>query len=419
MMNEGRPTLFRPDKKTGKLRMRRQVIAWGTGGEMEAAGHIMEAEWNAAMLAWDRKDYEYGLIPLFFDAFARDGMTQDFYEKEKLRYYSKTGPEASGSRTQFHQHYPMSPEDMFLVGSNTLIPVEDINANLARIAMYEHETEIEYGYFEPIYDMNQPYIDDRYMPFKITGARWRKASGQDDPRVRCTIYKHPDKNWTNRYYKGTDPINAETGHSKMASAVWDANENTVSAVMNYRSDMVKEDYVQSILLSIYYGDPYELLEINIGEMYADYLDGKRRFNTLVPMKMLPKYMQTSTNRFVGVHNNAGTGKHIINKVIEMLGSYCGHIHIREFFTQLKTFVEKSTPSGKTRYQAQDLKYYYDDVIFAIVYAYLAAECYAHLVPRTISEQKKRQKTKSRYVRTADFGLRIAETNKKGRIKRYR
>ena len=170
---------------------------------------------------------------------------------------------------------------------------------------------------------------------------------------------------------------------------------------------------------MHYGLPYELLEINIGEMYADYLDSKRLSNKLVPMKMLPQYMQTATNRYIGIHNNAGTGKHIINKLIELLDVYKGNIYIREFYIQLKTFVEKLTPGGKSRFQAQDLKYYFDDVIFAIIYAYLAAECYAHLTPRTTEEAKKKKKRKTRWVRDKNNNVRLAETDRHGKIIRYR
>ena len=123
------------------MEMKRQLIAWGTGGEMDKGGAVFEAEFKAAYNAWNKKNFNYGIIPLFFDAFAREGMTREIYEKEKAYYYSVTGTAAEMSKVQFHQHYPMTIDDMFLRKSATIVPIHEINKHILRINMLPEETE--------------------------------------------------------------------------------------------------------------------------------------------------------------------------------------------------------------------------------------------------------------------------------------
>lgn len=407
MMNEGRPTLFRTDED-GTLRLIRQLVAWGTGGVNDTANHVFEGEWNAATLAWNDKDYDYGMIPLFFDFWARRGMTQEFYLKEKKRYYSKIGPELEKSKIQFHQHYPNSPEDMFLVTSKTLISIEKINAMLTKIGDLADEDKPVYGYFEPVFDTSVVNPEDKYLPFKLTGANFRKTSGMEDPRTTTIMFQDYEPGWANRYWKGTDPINAETGHSKFSSSIWDKHVCTVSCVLNFRDEMPKTAYVQSMLMLIYYGYPYELPERNIGQEYMEYMDMKGLSQFIVPNKILPPYLQTPSTGYLGIANTRSTGKHIINKLQELLDSYADNIFIREFWIQLKTFTEKTLPGGKTRYQAQDLRYYWDDILFSVANAYIAAESYPNLLPKKIETDTSGERTTRKLIRDSSWRLRLAE-----------
>lgn len=414
MMNEARPTMFWSNPDTGKLEMKRQLIAWGTGGEMDKAGAVFQSEWNSAKQAWMDKDFGYGLIPLFFDFWARKGMTQEIYDQQKKVYYSKTGPDAESSKVQFHQHYPVSEEDMFLSSARTVLSIEAINKNISRINQLKPEDAPRYGYFEAQYNAQNKE--------KVISSNFIPTEGLEDPRTTTILFRKPEEGWRNRYYQGTDPIASESGSSKMASAIWDAQMNTVAAVINCRFKQFKDCYEQVLLLSLYYNPTYatrELVENNIGAMHIDYKEMQGYGMSLIANLMLPPYLQTAS-RGLGISNTPGSAKHIINKLLEMIDSYVDNIYIREFFIQLKHFVEKPLPSfkdsGKTRYQAQDLRYYNDDIIYAITFAYIARECYSHLEPKEQDERKKEEAVK-KLVYDENFNLRLAQV-KGSRVLRY-
>jgi len=309
MMNEARPTMFWFNPATNRLEMKRQLIAWGTGGEMDKAGAVFKSEWNAAKTSWMDGDFGYGLIPLFFDFWARNGMTQELYDQQKKVYYSKTGPDAEASKVQFHQHYPSSEEDMFLSSARTILSIEAINAHISRINQLKPEDAPKYGYFEP-----------EYRGEKVIASKFVPTEGLEDIRTTTILFQIPEEGWKNRYYQGTDPIASESGNSKMASAIWDAQTNTVVAVVVCRFKQFKQCYEQVLLLSLYYNPTYatrELVENNIGAMHLDYKEMQGYGQSLVANLMLPQYLQTSS-KVLGITNTAATAKHIINKLLEML-----------------------------------------------------------------------------------------------------
>jgi len=416
IMNEGRPTLFKYDQKTDKIVPTRQLIAWGTGGENEKANAVFESEWNAAKQAWKDKDYDYGIIPVMFDKWAREGITQDFLDKEQKRYYSKTGPDKLISRSQYHQHYPTTDEDMFISSSETLISIDEINAHLSRCYLIRENEKPRYGYFEPIYNTNQPNNEDQYLPYKLIGSRFRQTSGWDDPRTTSCIIMPYDSKWANRNFQGTDPVNSETGHSNMASSVWDAVEGGLAGFVNWRSDKPKEHYIQCMLLNIYYGQPVELLEMNIGSEYNEYNEVKKMDKRFMSNMLLPPHMQTPSKN-IGIHNNAGTAKFIVTTMLEMILAYGENINAIEFWMQLKKFVKKTSQAGKSRYQAEDLRYHFDDLLFSTTFSYLCAVCNAHKKP-IAQEDVQQKKSKPKRVLDKNFNLRLAYTDKNGNVIKY-
>ena len=427
MMNEGRPTLFFYNPKTQQVEMKRQIICWGTGGEMDKGGAVFEIEFKATMHAWKERNFKYGIIPIFFDAFAREGMTAKQIAIEKEVYYSKTGAEAEVSKVQFHQHYPMTIDDMFLRTANTIIPIQDINKNIVKIYQLDGVDKPQYGFFEPILDTNKP-TEESDLPFKLIGTQWMPTKGMSDERTTTVIFRHPEKNWLHRYYQGTDPINSETGHSLMSSAIWDAYAGTCSAVTNWRVPKYKECYLQCMMLGMYYGhdglEAKELVESNIGDGYVDYKEMKGFNRNLQSNAVLPPYLQTPASKWWGISNRTNTGGRITQKTIEMVDSHADNIYIQWFWIQLKTFVEKSLKGGgtnvrQTRFQAADMKYDYDDVIFSMTFAYINAISNVRFEPHFL-EAEEIAKPKVKYVQSAETGykLRLAEVNAKGKIIRY-
>ena len=427
MMAEGRPTLFYYDPKQNKQVMKRQFFAWGTGGEMEKGGAAFESEFKSALDAWKERKFNYAVIPLFFDAWAREGMSEQMLKDEKDYYYSKTGIDAEKYKVMYHQHYPLSIDDMFLRNARTLLSIDKCNKHILKIMHLNDSDKPQYGYFEPVFDTNQPTPDLEH-PFKIIGAEWIPTGDMLDERTTTCIFKHPKQGWKYRYYQGTDPINSETGHSKMSSSIWDAHANSCPAVVFHRVRNFKECYLQCLLLGLYYnadGGAPELVEQNIGDMYVDWQDTRGFGRRLQPQSMLPKFLQAGT-KWWGINNKTNTAGKIINKLIEMIESHADNIYIPWFFIQLKTFVEKDLKGGtshrETRYQAADLRYDFDDVIFSMVFAYINAECNQRYFPQYVGGEKQlgtvRKRTK--YVQDArtNWQQRLAEVDDEGKIIRY-
>jgi len=170
---------------------------------------------------------------VFFNAYAREGMTDKILQQEKDVYYAVTGPEAEESRIMYHQHYPITIDDMFLRTSKTIVPLSEINKHIARIfrKMNDVATQPQYGYFEPVFDKSKP-LNTGDIPYEIKRATWIPTTSSDDPRTTAVILEHPVEGWDDRYYQGTDPINSETGHSNMASSIRDGLYNKPSCVVN-------------------------------------------------------------------------------------------------------------------------------------------------------------------------------------------
>lgn len=429
MMREGRPALFFFNPVTQRMEMKRQFVSWGTGGEMDKGGAAFEVEFKAALNAWRERNFKYGVIPLFFDAFARNGMTMEIYESEKKVYYSKTGTELEKAKVQFHQHFPLSIDDMFLRNAKTILPISECNRHLVKIWNLKEEDKPQYGYFEPIYDRSSP-TQDGELPFRLLGATFVPTSGPTDERTSACIFRHPpyDEQWKYRWYQGTDPINSETGHSKMSASVWDNYTNSLAAVVFHRVKNFKESYLQCVLLSLYYdqtkqGGIPELVESNIGDMYVDFREKIGLGRNIVPNAALPVFLQTPSSKWWGIRNSTATAGRIANKTIEMIDSFAENIFIPWFFEQCKTFVEKDLKSQnqqrQTRYQAADLRYDFDDVIFSSTFANINAQCHAKFEP-TKTEKGEQKRRYTQYVQNAQTGfrLRLAEVDERGKVIRY-
>lgn len=389
IIEDARPTSFWHNPISGRMERKRQIIVWGTGGDMERGGKAFEREFLSALQNWKERKFSGGIIPLFFDWTTRMGITQEIYDSEKDLYYSKVGPEAEESRIKFRQTYPSCVEDMFLTSSRTLFSQEYIADQIDRIRKTKAIMKPQYGFFEPIYgDVEQPEGSD--TPFNVIGANFIQTDSIDK-RASTIIFQHPKK-WRNRYYKGTDPIASNTGLSNMASAIWDKYYNTVSAVMDFRTNNYREVYLQSMLLGVYYDwenniGVKDLLEANIGTAYLEYVTNKGRFDQMVFNTELPEALQSGGGNVVGLDNKGARNKMIIDHMFEVIHAFGTKIYIEELFIQLKTFVSTTTDRGNETWGPADRKYYKDDILFAVVFAYICAGCFTDEKPYSIEEHK--------------------------------
>lgn len=418
MIKEARPTMFMQDQKTGKIEMKRQIWIWGTGGEMDKKGKAYEEEYKNTFEKWQNREFEYGIIPLFFDWTTRPGITKEHYDNEK-RAYTVEGPDSESKMVQFRQTYPSIIEDMFLTSSKTLVSIAYINKRLEFIRNLKHEQREEYGYFEPIYDTNSPSSEHDDLPYKLVGAQFVRTE-KSDPRASTRIFFHPVKNWVDRYYSGTDPIAVDNGHSNMASSIWDAYDNTVSAIVNYRDQDHKYTFLQNLCLMLYYdidraegsktGVP-NLLEGNIGTAFSDYVEYKGFERMLVLNSELPSAFSGGQNG-IGIDNRGQRSKFIINKLYELIMLYGDRIFIEDFWKQLSTFICKISEKGSETWETQDYRKYHDDTLYSTVFSYICSLAFHFKPPRNLSRKEDMYKVEYELVRNADGELRRMPVRKK-------
>jgi hypothetical protein len=392
------PTMYGFNIRTQQQELMRQIVMWGTGGYMDKAGVALHAIFMSHWEAWKERRFDSGIIPLFMNTWWRPGMTKERYSQLKQEAYATEGPKAAELRIRFHQSFPITLEDVFLTGGNTLAPLEFIQSNLDRITSGGEKVSCDYGYFEPIYDTDSPAHEGSDVPFKIKGANFVPVRFGDE-RATTIIFLHPKK-WSNRYFQGTDPIASDNGHSKMASAIWDSYFAMPVAVMNYRSNNYRYAYLQTVLLGLYYNtDPSqeaapELVEANIGAAYREYKENKGLERSLVLGSELPMTLQTKTGSVhVGVDNKGLRNKIIIDYMKQIFDSFGDRIWMPIFFNQLKTFVCKIIGRSEV-WEPQDKRYNWDDALFALTYSYICASCYSHRITQSLDGSSNERKEKS-------------------------
>jgi hypothetical protein len=332
---------------------------------------------------------------------------------------------ADVAKVQFYQAYPIVIEHMFLRKARTMIPISTCIEHGERIYT---ENKITWGYFEPILDYSQPK-PDLFVPYRIIGAKFVPTKDEFDVNTTVCIRTHPAKGevWKWRFFQGTDPINSETGHSKMSSSVWDALTNSIAAPVFTRDRNFKNSYLQCLLLRLYY-DPKgtegipELIENNIGDMYLDFQEqlGFKR-NIVSNMSLSPEYFRKPNGKWFGLANKVDTAPRILGKMQEMVDCHAANLDIPWLWKQFETFVEKDLNSAsthrQTRYQAADMRYDYDDVLFGTTFAYINAMSHAKYEPTNLNDDSLQRKVFTRRVqnRQTNFVPKMAEVDEKGNI----
>lgn len=416
MLSNQRPTMLKFNPKTKKLEMKRQLIWWGTGGELERGGKSFEVEFMSLMANFNERNFSDCTIPIFFDWTCRPGITQDDYDREKIVAYSKKDEvERKKAITEFHQSYPSTLSDVFKSSAKTLIDEESIRSHFKRIdeATAKHGRLCKYGWFEPIYDTNYPTDENSDVPFKIIGANFVPAEDANDSRVSTIVFLDPAQNWKNRYYQGTDPISTDTGGSNMSKAIWDKHFKTFAAIMDFRMKDVRYVFLQTMLLGIYYNTeesrktPKELLESNIGQAYTQYVITKGYSDDMVINYELPDYLQnrSTTNEGIGIDNKGMRNVALVNRMHELFSAYGDRIFIKKVFQQLDTFTCVISAGGKEMWGPQNKKYFRDDILWACVYAYICAElCFPEQVPMNTDTTQRKTKVSYQLRYDKDWNL---------------
>jgi hypothetical protein len=405
IIENGLPTLFGQDRATGEIRMKRRLIAFGTGGEMTKGGDAFQTEFMTIKEKWDNRDFRFCIVPLFFNWKARPGITMQFYNMNKDLFYSKIGPEAEKSKIEFHQQYPDTLEDVFMRTANTLVDSNFLNNQLKRIR--ESGAKIKRGYFEPIYGKT-PMPEGSDIPFNIEGVNFVPTE-DIDPRATVTIFMDPEKGWVNRYYQGTDPIAADSGQSNMASAIWDKHFNTISAVVDFRSQDTNYVYLQVLLLGLYFSEDGinpipELLESNMGKAYSMYKmgKGKKYEKSLVLNSELPDGLQNKTNLQYGIDTKGPRKRIMVNKLYEVITAFADRIFLPIIFQQLKTFHCNVSDKGNELWGPLDRRYHKDDTLDGTTFAYICSQCFPSRICQNKNPEAKKTKIVSKLVRDKDL-----------------
>lgn len=183
----------------------------------------------------------------------------------------------------------------------------------------------------------------------------------------------------------------------MSSAIFDVEYHTISAITNHRSNNdPNASFLQVLLLGIYYdtennyGVP-ELIEKNIGLTYIQYLENKGFYNRLIYNSQLPDYFQSGEKNFPGIDNKGNRNKAIIAKMQELFNLHGRNIWIDLLFIQLRTFICTTTRTGNETWQASDLKYYFDDALFAATFSYICASSFPMIIPKNMAIAADKQK----------------------------
>ena len=392
MIREGEPTLFKKSRQTGRLELARNINVWSTGIQGDNSKGAFERFYKRHKDNWDRAVYYTGIIPLFFNWRARCNYEE--YKQKEMEYCSESNMrdknmDINTARIQFNMHYPSSIDDMFCVSDKLLIPISMINDNLNRIRNLDNMQKPYYGKFEPIFDTSSP-VENQDVPFKIIGATF-KVLADDDPEVTTVIAYNgvPKTTWRNRYYAGTDTIDADTGTSKQSTAVYDAILGCKVALMNFRKQHKPEySFLQSLLLTLYYDtDNFqrvgckELIENNRAKSYHSYKVIKGFDKNVVYNAELPEYFWSNGSAW-GIDNKGQRNPRIISHIREYYMN-CGHLDtIDTGFLQLKTFEETLSEKKKESvWGTKDKRRYLDDVLFADAYAYICAKAFSLKIPQ--------------------------------------
>ena len=417
MIKEARPTMFKENPVTHEIEMVRQMIIWGTGGTDDSEKpkfREYEKEFMDIMEQWNKRSFSSGIVPVFFDWTTRPGITQEFYENEK-KVYTSEGPDKEELMIQFKLTYPTRLEDMFLTSAKTLFPITYIEKQDDRIREAVKKYPLAYGYFEPILDLNKPSTEHDDIPYAVKGAEFVPTSF-DDPRRSVTIFMRPTPKWRDRYYQGTDPIMQDNGYSNMASAVFDAEYNTLVATVDYRDPDHKYTFLQCMLLGLYYdtenrGGIPELVESNIGTAYCNYQEYKGFGRRLVHNKELPSRLRGGSSK-LGVDNRGNRNKYIINSIADLIHNFGDRIYHPELFKQLRTFICTFSKSGNETWGTQDARHFHDDVLFAGAFAYICRQCNEFRDPVCFKDESTRFVQRYKLVRDDNGHLSRQQVNKR-------
>lgn len=402
---EGEPTMIGLDETPGsptfgKLIRKRQIIAWTTGTSSSRGDGQFEGAYKTLLENWRRRKNTRGWVPLFFDWTCRRGATDQWYNDLRQQYLEGSVSETKGlsaddALSMFSAHYPSSPDDMFMVSHKTIIPVDIIDRNMTMcLSLPQNQRPIR-GRFVPQWD-NTPMPDGSPIPHRPIGVTF-VPDPYDNPDSPVELYLWPNNNTRNRYWQGTDPINADDGKSKMASAIYDCvgitgesgeARPTIACIVNGRTHPLSEIYLQTKLMGMFYRGAgqracKELVEVNQGHKYLSFVqEWLKMEGTLVYQKELDP-MYRGGGHIFGVDLKSTRKSVLLRDVVDLIDKCENRIRHYGFWSQLRTISVERGKSDQPEWGTIDSKRYNDDIPIACAWAYVCRMSFSHLRPEVI------------------------------------
>lgn len=392
----------------GRLMLRRQIWAWGTGNRKHTGGGSFEMEYKNTLAKWESGEDTSSHVPLFFDWTCRPGITEKDYLDEYNFYMGGRGAGAANTTQEeqfadFCSAMPNKVDDMFLSSTRTIVPATVIAEAQDLVIKYYHDNKLPIKVrFEPEYNTSIPIAEGSWIPYAIQGVRMVPMD-PDTPNAPVLIAKLPERGWVSRYYQGSDPIQSASGTSAFSSAIWDAagyvrehNDRTemiplVAAMLAMRPPVVEEAFMQSLLLGMYYRNEgqrscKEVLETNAGQAYERFITGPgvNMADRLWLRAALPVQYRGGKHHYgIDLKNNATNSRKssLFYDIVRFHMDYrVGNgrglpvVPFYEYWSQLRTVSVEETERGAIEFGVVNRKIHQDDMIFAVAYAYMSHLC---------------------------------------------
>lgn len=404
IINERRPQQWA--KVDGKMKLLRASYLWGTASSDNQGRGAMEEHYDFIKDKMEKGEDTGGWVALFLDGFCRPGVTEEIYKKEYVNIVGGVDSRVKGRSMRerkafFASFYPMSDDDVASGVANTIVPPEVIKMHRDKCLQYVPGGAIR-GRFREIYDRSSPQPPGSHFPYMVENVDFEPAKLSD---INAPIYmlKDRESGWFSNYFKGTDPIQSNTGLSKMASNIIAASAERHTEAgrtidlpasvcwMNGRTDNPHEMFKQAALMGMYYRNQGqracpELVEYDQGHNYIEYLKSPALMleDSLLLNAELPPMYQTQNRSQVGILMREAIKSRAHLDLLNFMEE-CGRFEFSiEFFSQLMHITHDESKSGGIKWGTIDVRRSNDDLVIAKVLSFIAYKMSAEK-PRKIGQ----------------------------------
>lgn len=409
MLKEGRPALRVMDPKTKKRHLSRACVAWTTGGEDDRGNGEFEDEYRSVLGHWNNACntgvHDDFFFPIFLDWTTIPGADVEEYERQKRAAAAGTAEGMAEKSIEermiiFRQQWPSSIEDGFLSNVPTLIPLPTILKRLDGVDELQVKLRTQYnspiiqrGRFAPVFG-SAAMPEGSWYRKNVTGVQWVPSDDTDyNAPISIITGGHPKKNWRNRHYQGTDPVQHDKGQSLQSSFIWDAHWGMPVAMCNGRYDDPNLMHEQVALMGMYYADEGQLftphlIENNMGTGYIDFVSSpffERGKSYLVPNLRLPEFLQGGGSD-IGLRMTGRTKYEVVNILKSICNTHGHKVLFRSVWNQLQHFTQIQG-GDVPKWKSSDPDKFPDDQLIALPLSYICRLSFWNRMPQQMDATK--------------------------------